>query len=73
MGQVKNVCLPRCEVELPTLSEKDEDDLVHFGLKEGIDFVAASFVRKAEDIENIRDCLGPKGNHIKIIAKIENH
>lgn len=73
MGNVKNVCLPKVCVELPTLSEKDEDDLVEFGLKEGIDFIAASFVRKAEDIENIRDVLGPKGNHIKIIAKIENH
>ena len=73
IGHKKNVCLPRVCVELPTLSEKDEDDLVNFGLKEGIDFIAASFVRKAEDIENIRDCLGPKGNHIKIISKIENH
>lgn len=73
IGNQKNVCLPKVCVELPTLSEKDEDDLVNFGLKEGIDFIAASFVRKAEDIENIRDVLGPKGNHIKIIAKIENH
>jgi pyruvate kinase len=69
----KNVCLPRVNVELPTLSEKDENDLIEFGLKEGIDFIAASFVRKAEDIENIKDCLGPKGSHIKIISKIENH
>lgn len=73
IGNQKNVCLPRVQVELPTLSEKDEEDLVDFGLKEGIDFVAASFVRKAEDIEVIRDVLGPKGSHIKIIAKIENH
>ena len=73
IGNTKNVCLPRVNVELPTLSEKDEDDLVDFGLKEGIDFIAASFVRKAEDIETIKDVLGPKGNHIKIIAKIENH
>lgn len=73
IGNQKNICLPRVCVELPTLSERDEEDLVEFGLKEGIDFIAASFVRKAEDIENIRDVLGPKGNHIKIIAKIENH
>ena len=73
LGNTKNCFLPKVNVELPTLSEKDEDDLVSFGLKEGIDFVAASFVRKAEDIEYIRDVLGPKGAHIKIIAKIENH
>lgn len=73
IGHKKNVCLPRVNVTLPTLDEKDEDDLVNFGLKEGIDFIAASFIRKAEDIETIRDCLGPRGNHIKIIAKIENH
>ena len=59
-------------VDLPTLTVKDEDDLINFGLKEGIDMVAASFVRKASDIEYIRDVLGPKGTHIKIIAKIEN-
>lgn len=35
--------------------------------------VAASFVRKREDVEYIRDVLGPKGAHIKIISKIENH
>lgn len=73
LGNTKNVFLPKVSVELPTLSEKDEDDLVSFGLKEGIDFVAASFVRKAEDVEYIRDVLGPKGAHIKIISKIENH
>ena len=64
--------LPGCIVDLPTLTEKDEDDLIDFGLKKGIDMVAASFVRKEEDIEYIRDILGPRGAHIKIIAKIEN-
>ena len=73
LGNTKNVFLPKVNVELPTLSEKDEKDLVQFGLKEGIDMVAASFVRKAEDVEYIRDVLGPKGSHIKIISKIENH
>ena len=59
-------------VDLPTLTEKDETDLIEFGLKQGIDMVAASFVRKQEDIEYIRDLLGPRGANIKIIAKIEN-
>jgi pyruvate kinase len=72
LGNRKNMNLPGCIVDLPTLTEKDEDDLIDFGLKQGVDMVAASFVRKAEDIENIRDVLGPRGAHIKIIAKIEN-
>jgi pyruvate kinase len=53
--------LPGCIVDLPTLTEQDESDLVDFGLKRNIDMIAASFVRKAEDIENIRDVLGPRG------------
>ena len=73
LGNTKNVFLPKVSVELPTLSEKDEKDLIQFGLKEGIDMVAASFVRRPEDVEYIRDVLGPKGAHIKIISKIENH
>ena len=64
--------LPGAIVDLPTLTEKDEVDLTEFGLSNGIDMIAASFVRKQEDIETIRDLLGPRGAHIKIIAKIEN-
>jgi len=64
--------LPGAVVDLPTLTEKDEDDLVDFGIKQNVDFIAASFVRKASDVENIRDVLGPKGAHIRIISKIEN-
>jgi pyruvate kinase len=64
--------LPGAIIDLPTLTEKDEDDIVDFGLKKGIDLIAASFVRKASDIDYIRDVLGPRGAHVKIIAKIEN-
>ena len=64
--------LPGIIVDLPTITQKDEDDLINFGLKKGVDMIAASFIRKATDIEYIRDVLGPKGSHIKIIAKIEN-
>ena len=64
--------LPGCLVDLPTVTDKDEDDIVNFGLKHGIDMIALSFTRKAEDIEHVRDILGPQGEHIKIIAKIEN-
>ena len=65
--------LPGAIIDLPTLTEKDEEDLLEFGMKQGIDFVAASFVRKAKDVDYIRDILGPQGVHIKIISKIENH
>lgn len=73
LGEKKNMNLPGVIVNLPTLTEKDEDDLVNFGLKEGVDMIAASFVRKADDVNYIRDVLGPRGAHIKIISKIENH
>ena len=73
LGEQKNMNLPGAIVDLPTLTPQDEDDLVEFGLKQGVDIIAASFVRKASDVENIRDVLGPKGAHIKIISKIENH
>ena len=72
LGTKKNMNLPGAVVDLPTLTAKDEDDLVSFGLKHNVDFIAASFVRKASDLEYIRDVLGPKGAHIKIISKIEN-
>ncbi|KAJ0396171.1 hypothetical protein P43SY_006214 [Pythium insidiosum] len=72
IGERKNMNLPGAKVLLPTLTEKDEDDLVNFGLVQGVDFIAASFVRTGKDIENIRAVLGPRGRAIKIIAKIES-
>jgi pyruvate kinase len=72
IGERKNMNLPGVKVNLPTLTEQDEKDIVDFGLKHGIDIIAASFVRKASDIEYIRDVLGIRGAYIKIVAKIEN-
>ncbi|CAM9844835.1 unnamed protein product, partial [Phaeothamnion confervicola] len=72
LGEKKNMNLPGAIVNLPTLTEKDIDDLVNFGIVHNVDFIAASFVRKAEDIAFIRKVLGEEGKHIKIIAKIEN-
>lgn len=71
-GDHKNMNLPGCAVDLPTLTEKDVDDLVNFGVRHGVDFIAASFVRCGADIDNIRAVLGEPGKNIKIIAKIEN-
>lgn len=72
IGERKNMNLPGAIVDLPTLTEKDIDDLQNFGVPEGVDFIAASFVRRGSDIDRIREVLGPEGAYIKIIAKIEN-
>lgn len=45
IGERKNMNLPGAVIDLPTLTEKDEADIVEFGLKNGIDMIAASFVR----------------------------
>lgn len=72
LGEKKNMSLPGAIVDLPTLTEKDEDDLAGFGLKHNVDIIFLSFTRKASDIEEARDCLGARGAYIRIIAKIEN-
>lgn len=45
--------LPGCVVHLPTLTEQDEKDILDFGIPNGIDMIAASFIRKVEDIRHI--------------------
>lgn len=72
IGSRKNCNLPGVIVNLPVLTAKDESDIVDFGIKNGLDIVAASFVRKASDVQKIRSCLGDAGRHTKVISKIEN-
>lgn len=57
----KNVNLPGVVVDLPTLTEKDIDDIVNWGVANEIDLIAASFVRKGRDLDEIREVLGDKG------------
>ena len=72
LGSRKGVNLPGVKVSLPALTEKDISD-IRFGVKQGIHFIAASFVRKANDVIEIRKILEESGNEdVFIIAKIEN-
>ena len=68
----KSINIPDVHIQLPSLTEKDREDL-RFAVEQDYDFVAASFVRKAADVEDIRTCLREYGgDNIRIIAKIEN-
>ena len=73
-GMIKNhkgVNIPNVIIRLPAITEKDIDDII-FGCKMEVDFIAASFIRKASDILDIKKVLAENGGeHIKIIAKIE--
>jgi pyruvate kinase len=72
-GQVSNnkgINLPGVAVNVPALSEKDEDDL-RWGLKLGVDMVALSFVRNSSDIERVQEIMREEGRKIPVIAKIE--
>ena len=68
----KSINIPSVSIPLPSLTEKDRAD-IRFGVEQGFDFVAASFVRSVADIEDMRAALREfGGEHIHIIAKIEN-
>ena len=68
----KGVNIPGARLSMPFLSEQDRDDLL-FGIDQDVDYVAASFVRRGEDVEQMRAFLRENGGeNIRIIAKIEN-
>ena len=69
LGETKGVNLPGIAVDLPAITEKDAADIA-FGVRMGVDLIAASFIRKASDVLEIRKLI--QGTNIKIISKIEN-
>lgn len=72
LGSRKGVNAPGVSISLPGITEKDAED-IRFGLDNEIDFIAASFVRKAQDILEIREILEEKEmTHVQILAKIES-
>ena len=72
LGERKGVNVPNVAVRLPAITEKDKDD-IRFGVEQGIDFIAASFVRNAEFVLEIKSYLKELGApYVPIIAKVEN-
>ena len=67
----RHVNLPGIRVNLPAITDKDRRD-IKFGMEQGVDFIALSFVRQAADIVALRDLLGDRADEIKVIAKLED-
>lgn len=71
LGERKGVNVPGVKIKLPALTDKDKED-IRFGMEMGFDYVAASFIRSADAICEIREMLKAGGSSMGIIAKIEN-
>jgi pyruvate kinase len=67
----RHVNLPGIRVNLPAITDKDRRD-IEFGVRQGVDFIALSFVRQAQDVHELRALLGDKADKIKIVAKLED-
>ncbi|XP_042381823.1 pyruvate kinase, cytosolic isozyme-like [Zingiber officinale] len=72
LGERKNVNLPGVVVDLPTLTDKDKEDIMGWGVPNNIDMIAVSFVRKGSDLVTVRQFLGPHAKSIKLMSKVEN-
>lgn len=71
MSSRKRVAAPGVSLGLPAVSEQDEKDIL-FGIENNMDFVAASFIQRASDVEELRALIVKNGGHMEIISKIEN-
>ncbi|GJN37961.1 hypothetical protein PR202_gb26964 [Eleusine coracana subsp. coracana] len=72
LGERKNVNLPGVIVDLPTLTEKDKEDILKWGVPNKIDMIALSFVRKGSDLVEVRKVLGEHAKSIMLMSKVEN-
>ena len=70
LGEHKGINLPGIALSIPALTEKDRDDL-EFGLSEGVDMVALSFVRSASDVNSVKEIIAAHGKDTPVIAKLE--
>ena len=71
LGERKGVNIPGVKTNLPCLTDKDREDIL-FGIENGFDFIAASFVRTADAVTEIKKMIAEHNSTIKVIAKIEN-
>ena len=72
LGQQKGINVPNVKVNLPAITEQDRKDIL-FGIQQGIDFIAASFVRNGDAVKEIKELLHENGgDRIDVIAKVEN-
>lgn len=70
LGERKNVNLPGVVVDLPTLTEKDKEDIINWGVPNNIDMIALSFVRKGSDLLQVRKLLGHHAKTILLMSKV---
>ncbi|MCX7982735.1 MAG: pyruvate kinase [Syntrophales bacterium] len=68
----KGINLPTGTVSMPVLTDKDRKDLI-FGLEQGVDYVALSFVRTPDDVKEVKEFISAQGGEVPVIAKIEKH
>jgi len=70
LGERKNVNLPGVVVDLPTLTDKDKEDILQWGIPNKIDMIALSFVRKGSDLVGVRKVLGEHAKNILLMSKV---
>lgn len=73
LGERKNVNLPGVVVDLPTLTDKDKEDILNWGVPNQIDMIALSFVRKGSDLVEVRKLLGEHAKNILLMSKVSYH
>lgn len=70
LGERKNVNLPGVAVDLPTLTDKDREDIMEWGIPNKVDIIALSFVRKGSDLVEVRDLLGSHAKDVLLMSKV---